>query len=129
MENRDYSIVLVEQFYFCILQPIMMVVLSAKFNILISWSPICTPLILLRASIKLMKLASSSAEIMYNSTESGHPWKTPRIRINGSHRKPFILRLDLGVRNFNHVNEFVTELLQSRKDKFSINSIKGFQKI
>ena len=43
-----------------------MVVSSAKFNILISWSPICIPLILL---LTLMKLASISAAIMYKSTE------------------------------------------------------------
>ena len=48
-----------------------MVVLSAKFTILISWSPICIPLIILSV---LMKLASTSIAIMYNSMESRHPW-------------------------------------------------------
>ena len=47
-----------------------MVVLSAKFTILISWSPICIPLILL---LELMKLASTAATIMYKSIENRHP--------------------------------------------------------
>ena len=40
-----------------------MMILSVKFTILISWSPICIPLILLSA---LMKLASTSVTIFYN---------------------------------------------------------------
>ena len=30
----------------------------------------------------------------YNTDESGHPWWTPRIRVKGSDRRPFILILD-----------------------------------
>ena len=63
----------------------------AKFTILISWSPICTRLILLSAS---MKLANTSAAIIYNTDESVHPWRTPCIRVKGSDRRPFILILD-----------------------------------
>ena len=66
------------------------VVLSAKFTILISWSPICIPLIILSV---LMKLTSTSITIMYNSMESRHPWQT-RIMVKGSDRRPFILFLD-----------------------------------
>ena len=44
--------------------------LSAKFTISITWPPVCVPLILLSASAKL---ASTSGEIMYNSTEIGYP--------------------------------------------------------
>ena len=65
--------------------------LSMKFKNLISWSPICAPLILLLAS---MNLASPAFTIMYRSIESGHPWWTPRIRVNGSDRRQFILILD-----------------------------------
>ena len=67
-----------------------MVLLSTKFTILISWSPICIPLILLSVSTKL---ASTSAEIMHNSIESGYPWRTPRIRVKRLDRRPFILIL------------------------------------
>ena len=66
-------------------------VLSVKITILISWSPIWIPLILLSA---LMKLASTSATILYNSMESRHPWCT-NIRIKESGRRPFILILNL----------------------------------
>ena len=68
-----------------------MVMSPAKFTILISWSPICTRLILLSAS---MKLANTSAAIIYNTDESGHPWRTPCIRVKRSDRRPFILILD-----------------------------------
>ena len=68
-----------------------MVVSLAKFTILISWSPICVPLILLLA---LMKLASTSATIIYKSIENRRPWKTPHVRVKGSDWKPFILVLD-----------------------------------
>ena len=47
-----------------------MVVLSAKFTILILWSPICIPLIFLLA---LKKLVLTLAAIMYKSTENRHP--------------------------------------------------------
>ena len=50
-----------------------MVVLSAKFTILISWSPICIPLILLSA---LIKLASTSVAMLYDRMESRRPWRT-----------------------------------------------------
>ena len=42
-------------------------VLSVKFSILISWSPICIPLILLSA---LMRLASTSATVLYSNLDS-----------------------------------------------------------
>ena len=67
-----------------------MVVLSVKFTILISWCPICIPLILLSA---LMRLASVSAAMLYNSMESRHPWRT-HIGVKGSDRRPFVLNLD-----------------------------------
>ena len=68
-----------------------MVVLSAKFTILISWCPIYIPLIVLLA---LMKLEGISAPIMYHSSENEHPWQTPRIRVKGSDRGSLVLILD-----------------------------------
>ena len=68
-----------------------MVMSSAKFTNLISWFPICTPLILLSAS---MKLASTWPALIYDTDESEHPWRTPCIRVKGSDRRPFILILD-----------------------------------
>ena len=67
-----------------------MVVLSVKFTILISWSPICIPLILLSA---LMRLASTSAAVLYNNLDSWHHWGT-HIGVKGSNRRSFILILD-----------------------------------
>ena len=67
-----------------------MVVLSVKFTILISWSPICIPLIL---SSALMRLASTTAAVLYNYLGSWHHWRT-RIGVKGSNRSPFVLVLD-----------------------------------
>ena len=66
-----------------------MVVLSIKFTNLISWSPICIPLILLSA---LMRLASTSAAIWYNSLDSCHQWRI-HIGVKGSDRRPCVLIL------------------------------------
>ena len=67
-----------------------LVALSVKFTILISWSPICIPLILLSA---LMRLVSTSAAVLYNNLDSWHHWWT-HIGVKGSNRRPFILILD-----------------------------------
>ena len=68
-----------------------MVVLSAKFTIVIPWSLICICLIVLSA---LKKLAGTSEAILYNNMESRHPWRT-RTRVNVSDRRSFILILYL----------------------------------
>ena len=71
-----------------------MVVSSAKFTILISWSPICIPLIILSV---LMKLTSISIAIMYNSMESRHPWRTCIMVNNGLETIYLNFRFDIGV--------------------------------
>ena len=62
----------------------------SKIYCLILWFPICTPLILVSASVKM---TGTSATITYKSGtsqyESGHPWRTPHIRLKGSDRRPF----------------------------------------
>ena len=65
-------------------------VISVKFTILISWSPIYIPLILLST---LMRLASTSAAISYNILDSWHHWQT-YIGVKESDRRSFILILD-----------------------------------
>ena len=67
-----------------------MVVLPEKFTVLISWCPICIPLIILLA---LLKMVSTSSALLYNKMESRHPWIT-HVRVKGSDRRPFILVLD-----------------------------------
>ena len=51
---------------------------------------ICIPLILLST---LMRLASTSVVILYNSMDSRHPWRT-HVGVKGSDRRPFVLILD-----------------------------------
>ena len=63
----------------------------SKIYCLISWSPICTLLILASAS---MKMASTSIAVIYNSIESGRAWWTPHVKVKGSDRRSFTLVLD-----------------------------------
>ena len=57
---------------------------------------------------------------MYNSIECRHPWKTPRIRVQGLDRRPYVLT------PYEYIS--ILELLQSRKDKIPSNSFKGLRK-
>ena len=84
---------------------------SAKFTNLISWSPICTSFIVLSTS---MKMAITSAAIIYNTNESGHPWQTPCVRVKMSDRRPFILILDWMLDYATLIIQM--KLLQDRKD-------------
>ena len=70
IESSSYSFKITWILLKQVISPKKMVRSSAKFTNLISWSPICTPYILLLAS---MKLASTSATIIYSTNESGHP--------------------------------------------------------
>ena len=74
-----------------VISPKEIVMSSPKFTHLISWSPICTPFVLLSAS---MKVESTSAALIYNTNESGHRWRTLCIRVKGTDRRPFVLILD-----------------------------------
>ena len=91
LESSSYSFkitcILLKQ----VISPKNIVMSSAKFTNLISWSPVCNPFILLSAS---MKLASTSAVTIYNTNESGNPWWTTYIRVKRSDMRPFILILD-----------------------------------
>ena len=44
--------------------------------------------------LALIKLASTSAAIMYKSIENRHPWESSRVKVKGSDKRPFILILD-----------------------------------
>ena len=70
LESSSYSFKITWILSKQVISPKKMVRSSAKFTNLISWSPICTPYILLLAS---MKLASTSATIIYSTNEIGHP--------------------------------------------------------
>ena len=68
-----------------------MVVSPAKLTILISWLHISISFTLVSA---IMKLASTSATMMYSNIEIGDPWQTTSISVSGSDRRPFIFILD-----------------------------------
>ena len=58
---------------------------------LVSLSPISNPLILVLA---LVKMASTSTTVIYNSMRVNTPWQTSYIRVKESDSRPFILVLD-----------------------------------
>ena len=73
----------------------------------------------------LMRLASTSAGILYKSLDSWHHWRA-HIGIKGSDWRPCILILDsILVHVTWNVNEFVSisELMQSRKNKINSKDI------
>ena len=74
--------------YFCMPHS---VVPSAKFTILILWSTICIPLILVLTS---MKIASTSAAIMHDNIKSEQSCWNFRMIVKDLDRRPFILILD-----------------------------------
>ena len=74
-----------------------------KMFCLISWYPICTPLILVSASIKMAGILAITVwewKILANS-----PYKGKRIRKKTIY---FSFRLGIGERNFIYLNEFVS---------------------
>ena len=99
-----------------------MVVSSAKLTILISWIPICTPFTLFSA---IMKLASTTAAIIYSSIKRGHPCRTPRIMLKGSDSRPFIFIID-----YYHLYEFFTisDFFQCQKDEVQSKRSKALRK-
>ena len=86
----------------------------SKIYCLVSWSLISTPLILVSA---LKKMASTSTTVIYNSmrvdTLANFLYKGKRSKQQTIY---FSFRLEIGVRNFNHVDEFVfvTKLKKGR---------------
>ena len=59
------------------------------------------------------------AALIYNNIDSGHPQWTPIIRVKGLDKETiyFNFRLDIGITNFNDMDEFgpVTKHEQQRK--------------
>ena len=74
-----------------------------KIYSLISWSTICTPLILVPASLKMAGI--SAITIGEWTTLANSSYKVKRIRLETIY---FSFRLDIGIRNNNHVNAFVS---------------------
>ena len=74
-----------------------------KIYCLISWSPIRTPIILLSAIVKMT--GTSAITVWEWLTLVNSSYKGKRIRLETIY---FSFKLDIGVHNFNHVNEFVS---------------------
>ena len=66
---------------------------------------------------------------MYNNIESGHPQCTPPVlMVKGSDKETihFNFRLDIGINNFNDMNEFVsvTKPMEGRESKIPIHPVR-----
>ena len=68
-----------------------MMLSSAKFTILISWSPIYISLIFISES---MNIVSNSAAMMHSNNEKGQPSRNHWIMVKESDRRQFTLILD-----------------------------------
>ena len=65
---------------------------------------------------------------MYNNIESGHPqWTPPVLMVRGLDKVTiyFNFRLDIGINNFNDMNEFVfvTKPMKGRESKIPIHPV------
>ena len=109
-----------------------MVTPSGKFNIFISWSYICTPLILV--SMKIENCINENckyfiAALIYNNIESRHPkWTHPNLMVKRLDKDNiyFNFRLDTGITNCNDMDEFVwvTKHMKNWESKISIHPVK-----
>ena len=61
--------------------------------------------------------------LIHNNIESGHPWWTTPLMVRGLDKR-FNFRLDIGINNLNHMDEFVpvTKHMKSRESKIEIHS-------
>ena len=98
-------------------------ILVGKFNIFISWSPICTPCAGINGNCKYF-----TAALIYNNVESGNPNWTPPIRVKALDKETvyFNCRLDVGVTNFNDIDEFVfvNKQMKDRESKIPIHHLR-----
>ena len=97
---------------------------STKFTILISWSPIYTPLIPCHSLKWVMTLVVT----LHRNTESGQSCKIINmIRVKGSERRPFIsiFRLNIVLHDSYQADEVVMEI-EEWKQKVTEDYVKSF---
>ena len=71
---------------------------------------------------------------MHNSIESGKSWRTPRIRVKGSDRRPFILILDWMLVNatlimWMNLAPYPNFCKAGKTKSHPMNSIRGFYSV
>ena len=93
-----------------------MLVSLAKFTILISWSPICIPLIFVPGS---MKIANTSVTIMHHNIENGQPCRD--LQMNTKELDILTIysyfRLEIDGSHLSHVNEFILVIELTEKNE------------
>ena len=73
---------------------------STNFTILISWSPVCTPLIPCHYHWKVWVMTSVANATTCRNTKRGKSCKFINIRVKGSERRPFIFIFRLNIVRF-----------------------------
>ena len=92
-----------------LMSPQKKLVSSAKFTILISWSPVCTPL------IPCHYHSNGGQSLLQQQTETwsvGNPAKLPTWRGSRGQRRPsiFIFRLHIVLHDSNQVDEILMQM-------------------
>ena len=95
---------------------------STNFTILISWSPVCTPLIPCHYHWKVWVMTSVANATTCRNTKRGKSCKIINIRVKGSERRPFIFifRLNIVLCDLHQADAIVIEI-EERKQKVPDN--------
>ena len=85
---------------------------STNFTILISWSPVCTPLIPCHYHWKVWVMTSVANATTCRNTKRGKSCKIINIRVKGSERRPFIFifRLNIVLCDLHQADAIVIEI-------------------
>ena len=103
---------------------------SIKFTILISWSPVCTPLIPCHYHWKVWVMTLVANATTYRNMKRGKSCKITNIRVKESERRPFIFIFSLNIvlRDLYQTDEIVMEI-EEWKEKVPDNYVKSFIKV
>ena len=100
---------------------------STKFTTLISWSPVCTPLLPCHYHWKIWVMILVAKVTSYRNLKRGESCRITNIRVKGSEKRSFILifRLNIVLRDSYQVDEIVTKI-EEWKQKVPDNCVKSF---
>ena len=103
---------------------------STKFGVLISWSPVCTPLIGFHYHWKVWVMTLVANTTTYRNTKGGKSCKITNITVKESERRPFIFifRLNNSLRDSYEADEIVMEI-EEWKQKVPDIYVKSFIRV
>ena len=104
---------------------------STSFTILISWSPVCTPLISCHCHWKVWVMILIANATTNRSMKRGKSCKVTNIRVKGSERRRFnfIFRLNVVLCNLYQADAIVIETKRNGNKRFQATMIKNFIRV